>query len=88
MSTIKNRILNYLLISNNFRIAYYLYKFLSIFSIDYKTDLILFNFFKKRKKKYSKKLITCLINPKIFIINVDINNNEFLKKFIQIKNFI
>ena len=80
MSITKNRIFNYLLINNNFRIAYYLCKFLSIFSINYKTDLILFNFFKKRKKRYSQKLITNLINPKIFIMNVDINNNDLLKK--------
>ena len=76
----KNQILYYLLLTNNFKVGYYLCKLLSIFSLNYKTNLILFNFFKKRKKKYGRELITSLASPKIFVINVDINNNDLIKK--------
>jgi|MDTG01.3.fsa_nt_gb uncharacterized protein (TIGR02466 family) len=76
----KNQFLYNLLLSNNFRVGYYFCKLFSIFSLNYKTNLILFNFFKKRKKQYGYELIATLANPKIFIINVDIDNNDLVRK--------
>ena len=80
MSIVKNQIFNYLLINNNFKTGYYLCKLLGLINVNYKANSMLFNFFKKRKKNYSENLIKNLVNPKIFIINVDIDNEELLRK--------
>jgi len=63
-----NRFLKKLYFGNNFRTIIYILKFLSIFNKKYKSRISFYNFFKKRKKKYEKKILEIMYHPKIFIL--------------------
>ena len=79
-----NKLLNFLYFNNYFKLATYSSKILSIFNSKYKKKVNFFNYFKKRKKKYSQEILKLLYQPKIFILKFSFDIDEILK---QIYNY-
>ena len=79
-----SKLLNFLYFNNHFKLATYSSKILSIFNSKYKKKVDFFNYFKKRKKKYSQENLKLLYQPKIFILKFSFNIDEILK---QIYNY-
>jgi uncharacterized protein (TIGR02466 family) len=79
-----DKLLNFFYFNNHFKLATYSSKILSIFNSKYKKKIDFFNYFKKRKKKYSQENLKLLYQPKIFILKFSFNIDEILK---QIYNY-
>lgn len=79
-----NKLLNFFYFNNHFKLAAYSSKILSIFNSKYKKKIDFFNYFKKRKKKYSQENLKLLYQPKIFILKFSFNVDEIVK---QIYNY-
>ena len=79
-----NKLLNFLYFNNYFKLATYSSKILSIFNSKYKKKVNFFNYFKKRKKKYSQEILKLLYQPKILILKFSFDIDEILK---QIYNY-
>jgi len=82
-----DKLLYKLYLKRLFRISKFLVKFLSIFNKNYKNKDHFYNFFKKRKKNYSDSLLNDLWNPRIFIFNIDIDNQKILNQIHKETNF-
>ena len=76
-----------LYLKNFFRASKFLIKFSSIFNKSYKNKEHFYNFFKKRKKHFSVNLLKDLWVPKIFIFNIDIDNEKILNEIYKENNF-
>ena len=79
-----NKLLNFLYFNNYFKLATYSSKILSIFNNKYKKKIDFFNYFKKRKKKYSQENLKLLYQPKIYIQKFSFDIDEIVK---QIYNY-
>jgi uncharacterized protein (TIGR02466 family) len=79
-----NKLLNFLYFNNHFKLATYSTKILSIFNSKYKKKINFFNYFKKRKKKYSQENLKLLYQPKIYIQKFSFDIDEIVK---QIRNY-
>ena len=79
-----NKLLNFLYFNNYFKLATYSSKILSIFNSKYKKKIDFFNYFKKRKKKYSQENLKLLYQPKIYIQKFSFDIDEIVK---QIYNY-
>ena len=79
-----NKLLNFLYFNNYFKLATYSSKILSIFKNKYKKKIDFFNYFKKRKKKYSQENLKLLYQPKIYIQKFSFDIDEIVK---QIYNY-
>ena len=79
-----DKLLNFFYFNNHFKLATYSSKILSIFNNKYKKKIDFFNYFKKRKKKYSQENLKLLYQPKIFILKFSFNIDEIVK---QIYNY-
>ena len=79
-----NKLLNFLYFNNHFKLATYSSKILSIFNSKYKKKIDFFNYFKKRKKKYSQENLKLLYQPKIYIQKFSFDIDEIVK---QIYNY-
>ena len=79
-----NKLLNFLYFNNYFKLATYSSKILSIFNKKYKKKIDFFNYFKKRKKKYSQENLKLLYQPKIYIQKFSFDIDEIVK---QIYNY-
>ena len=79
-----NKLLNFLYFNNHFKLATYSSKILSIFNSKYKKKVNFFNYFKKRKKKYSQENLKLLYQPKIYIQKFSFDIDEIVK---QIYNY-
>ena len=79
-----NKLLNFLYFNNHFKSATYSSKILSIFNNKYKKKIDFFNYFKKRKKKYSQENLKLLYQPKIYIQKFSFDIDEIVK---QIYNY-
>jgi len=79
-----NKLLNFLYFNNHFKSATYSSKILSIFNSKYKKKIDFFNFFKKRKKKYSQDVLKLFYQPRIFILKCSFDIDEIVK---QIYNY-
>ena len=79
-----NKILNFFYLNNFFRFAIYFLKILSFFDNTYKKKISFYNYFKKRKKSYEKKILQILHTPRVFIINFP---NDTEKIINQIYNY-
>jgi len=75
-----SKLLNFLYFNNHFKLATYISKILSIFNIKYKKKINFFNYFKKRKKKYSQEVLKLFYQPKIFIFKFSFNVDEVVKQ--------
>ena len=79
-----DKLLNFLYFNNYFKLATYSSKILSIFNNKYKKKIDFFNYFKKRKKKYSQENLKLLYQPKIYIQKFSFDIDEIVK---QIYNY-
>ena len=79
-----DKLLNFLYFNNHFKLAKYISKILSIFNKKYEKKINFFNYFKKRKKKYSQEVLKLLYQPRIFIIKFSFNTDQVMK---QIYNY-
>ena len=79
-------LLNFFYLNNFFRLCIYTLKLILIFNKKEKCRLAFFNFFKKRKKLFSKDLLTSMYNPKVFIINTRVNSHEIIEKIYNYPN--
>lgn len=82
-----NKIILSLFFNNLFRLNSYLINLLNIFF--YKKLISIKNinnFFKKRKKNFEKKLLKKLIQPKIFILNLEIETKDVINKIYNYEN--
>jgi uncharacterized protein (TIGR02466 family) len=79
-----DKLLNFFYFNNHFKLATYSSKILSIFNSKYKKKIDFFNYFKKRKKKYSQENLKLLYQPKIYIQKFSFDIDEIVK---QIYNY-
>ena len=81
-----NKILNFLYLNNYFRLAVYLSKFFSLFNSNIKNQIFFYNFFKKRKKNFSKDILEILSNPRVFIIKFPENTKKIINQIYKYNN--
>ena len=74
-----NKILYLLYINSFFRCCISVIKISSLFNKDYNKKLSYYRFFKKRKK-WKKKILKIIYQPKIFIINFPYDTQKIIKK--------
>ena len=75
-----NKILNFLYFRNYFRVAIFFSKFFSLFNSNIKKRVSFFNYFKKRKKNFTKDILEILYNPRVFIINFPENTEKIINQ--------
>lgn len=81
-----SNLINFLYLNNFFRIIVNILKFLSIFDKKYKEKIFFFNFFKKRKKNYTKDILKILYEPKIFIFSFPYNVDYIVDRIYSYEN--
>ena len=75
-----DKILNFLYFKNYFRLAVYFSKFFALFDNKIKKRISFYNYFKKRKKNFSKDILEILYNPKVFIIRFPENTEKIINQ--------
>jgi len=81
-----SNLINFLYLNNFFRLAVNILKFLSMFDKKYNEKIYFFNFFKKRKKKYTKDILKILHKPKIFIFSFPYNADYIIERIYSYEN--
>ena len=74
------KFLSFLYYKNYFKLIVYILKIISLFDKKYTKQISFYNFFKKRKIKYKKKILKNLYQPKIFIFQFTHDTEEVIKK--------
>jgi len=75
-----DKILNFLYFKNYFRLAVYFSKLFALFDNKIKKRISFYNYFKKRKKNFSKDILEILYNPKVFIIKFPENTEKIINQ--------
>ena len=80
------KILKFFYLNNFHKLSFYIVKLLSFFDKTIRSRMFFYNFFKKRKINYSKKLLHSFYEPSIFIFNLNIDNLNLIKKIYNYEN--
>ena len=75
-----NKILSFLYFRNYFRFATYFSKFFSLFNNEIKKRVTFYNYFKKRKKIFTRDILEILYDPKVFIISFPKNTEKIINQ--------
>jgi len=80
------KILKFFYLNNFHKLCVCIAKLLSLFDKTMRSRITFYNFFKKRKVNYSKKVLLSFYEPSIFIFNLNINNFNLIKKIYNYEN--
>ena len=80
------KLLKFFYLNNFHKICVYLVKFASLFDKTMKSRLAFYNFFKKRKVNYSRKMLLSFYQPSVFIFNLNIDTPSLIKKIYNYEN--
>ena len=80
------KLLKFFYLNNFHKICVYLVKFASLFDKTMKSRVAFYNFFKKRKINYSRKMLLSFYEPSVFIFNLNIDTPNLIKIIYNYEN--